>query len=85
MHAHHAIMQFMQLTRLLTALFNHITTHNDYPNAWCTAIVTALFKGKGSSMDPNNYRGIAVQCALAKCYAITLEKRISSFLEVRCL
>jgi hypothetical protein len=71
------------IAKLLAALFNHITVHNDYPDVWCTAIITALYKGKGACMDPNNYRGIAVQCALAKCYAITLEKRISSFLEDR--
>jgi Reverse transcriptase (RNA-dependent DNA polymerase) len=69
------------LADLCARLFNRIIATEDYPEDWCTTLVSAIYKGKGSKLDPNNYRGIAVQCALAKCFAAVLERRISQHLE----
>jgi hypothetical protein len=69
------------LSSLCAALFQHIVRHDDYPSTWCTTTLTPLFKGKGPPTDPNNYRGIAVMCSLAKAYASLLESKLSTYLE----
>jgi exonuclease III len=69
------------LTGLCTTLFNQIICSRQYPEPWCTTLLTPIYKGKGAKSDPNNYRGVAVACALAKCYASAVERRVSAFLE----
>ncbi len=69
------------LAGLCTTLFNRLICCREYPEPWCTTLLTPIYKGKGAKSDPNNYRGVAVACALAKCYASAVERRVSAFLE----
>ena len=41
-------------------LFNRILDSGEIPSDWSTGIIIALYKGKGSQLDPNNYRGITL-------------------------
>jgi hypothetical protein len=54
-----------------------------YPSSWGEQPLTAVFKGKGSPDDLNNYRPIQNQSAIAKLFHIILLNRLNSFSE-RC-
>lgn len=69
------------LTRILANFFNTIIATGNIPTAWNTSLLTAIYKGKGDTLNPNSYRGIAVACNLAKVFAAVLESKISAYLE----
>ncbi|CAF0807126.1 unnamed protein product [Brachionus calyciflorus] len=46
------------------------------PNEWKTAVVTPLFKKKGSNEDLNNYRGISILPPVAKLFENLIHKQI---------
>jgi len=54
---------------LLYNLFNTCIINKQVPDEWKFSIVKPLFKGKGSEMDINNYRGISI---LPPCKAIRI-------------
>ena len=56
----------------LTKLFNKILQAGLYPTSWKIATVTAIYKRKGSSSDPSNYRPIS----LLSCLSKVLEKLV---------
>ena len=58
---------------VITFLFNMIF-EGTYPEQWSYAKMFTVFK-KGNKEDPNNYRGISVQGALAKVYDGVLNNR----------
>ena len=58
---------------ILTHLFNMVFD-GAYPDQWSIAKVFTIFK-KGRTDDPNNYRGISIQAALAKVYDGVLRNR----------
>jgi hypothetical protein len=67
------------LAELLTALFNKVF-HTNYPKVWTVGLITPIFK-KGDPLECCNYRGVTVGVALAKLYAIVLNKRLSDWTE----
>lgn len=69
------------LAEAVASLFTHIVDTGDYPSAWQLAKLVPIYKGKGPSSSPANYRGIAVMNSLAKCFSSVLEKRLSSYLD----
>jgi exonuclease III len=69
------------LVKPCMALFNHIARTGDYPEGWKTALLTALYKGKGDQMEPGNYRGIAVTSIFSRCYAAAFQNKVSAHLE----
>ena len=64
----------------LAAAFNRAFTVG-YPEAWNEQPLTAVFKGKGSESDLDNYRPIQVQAAIAKLFHMVLHARLSAFAE----
>jgi hypothetical protein len=52
----------------LCCLFNDCVTQCIFPDEFKFALVTPLFKGKGSPHDMNNYRGIAVLPPVCKVF-----------------
>jgi hypothetical protein len=62
-------------------LFNSIIETGVYPDSWCDARITPIYKGKGEIADTNSYRGIAIMSNLAKCFACVIESKLSQFLE----
>ena len=61
-------------------LFNCILKSGIYPDTWCDAIISPLFK-KGSSTDVHNYRGISLLCTLSKVFTKVLNNRMSAWSE----
>jgi len=50
---------------------------NVLPNDWKCALVTPLYKSKGSKPDCNNYRGISVLSPIAKLFEIVLSRQLN--------
>ncbi|CAF1085067.1 unnamed protein product [Brachionus calyciflorus] len=67
---------------IIAYLFNFSILTNSIPKDWKTALVTPLFKNKGSREDPNNYRGISVLPPIAKLFEKLLHKQITSFISL---
>lgn len=70
---------FVLAPHLLT-LLEHVRSTGDVPEQWCVSTLTPVFK-KGDRMEHGNYRGLAVGSALAKCYALMLERRLNVWAE----
>jgi len=64
----------------LHKLFNRIFTTGEYPEQWCTGIVTNIHK-KGSFLDPQNYRSITITSSIGKLFNSIMNTRLESFLE----
>jgi len=65
----------------LVLLFNQILTLNSIPKDWKCAVLTPLFKGKGSRSECDNYRGISILSPIAKLFEIILSKQLNSYLK----
>jgi len=61
-------------------LFNLVLKTNVMPNDWKCALVTPLYKSKGSKQDCNNYRGISVLSPIAKLFEIVLSRQLNLYL-----
>jgi hypothetical protein len=64
------------LVPVMHALLERIRATGDFPAQFETSVLSPVFKRKGSPLDHNAYRGIAVGGALAKCYASMLMRRL---------
>ena len=51
------------------------------PSTLGVSVLVPIYKGKGDQADLNNYRGISILPALAKLYALILERRLSGALD----
>ena len=60
---------------MIRELFNNILETGKYPIEWATLLITPIHK-KGSTSDPNNYRGISLLPCLAKFFSSILQRRI---------
>ena len=60
---------------LIRELFNNILETGKYPIEWATSLITPIHK-KGSTSDPNNYRGISLLPCLSKFFSSILQSRI---------
>ena len=61
---------------ILTILFNDCLQKQKIPDEWKSAVVTVLFKNKGSINDINNYRGISVLPPISKIFEKILSHQI---------
>jgi hypothetical protein len=71
-----------QLLSILEPLFNYILQHGKYPKEWVVALIQPIYKGKGSTSDPANYRGISLLPNLGKLLTRIMNQRLSRWLEV---
>ena len=69
-----------KIVPILTELFNECIRTNTIPDEWKSAVVTPLFKNKGSLDDINNYRGISVLPPVAKIFEKILATQIINYL-----
>ncbi len=68
------------LTPIITNLFNDCIEQAVLPDEWKMAIVTPIYKNKGSNEDMNNYRGISVISPIAKIFEKILATQIITYL-----
>ena len=67
---------------ILLRLVNVIFSEQIYPSKWAENFLKPIFK-KGSSTDPDNYRGIAIGSAFAKLFSFILLKRLLEFIDIK--
>lgn len=69
------------LTPVLARLFTAVFRAGCFPPDWALGAITPIHK-KGDTTDPNNYRGITVGHVLGKLYALVINARLTSWLEM---
>lgn len=67
----------------LSIFFSTIFATCNYPTRFKEAIVLPLFKGKGSLVDPNNYRPIASLLSISKLFEYVLKRKLMSGIEAK--
>ena len=68
-----------KLAPFLTQLINTCFLTASFPLSDSTGHIIPLYKGKGDSASPDNYRGITIISVFAKLYATTINSRISTW------
>ena len=70
-----------KMIQVYTSLFNIILNTGIIPNDWGVGIIKPIYKKKGSSEDPNNYRGITILSCFSKLFTSVLNERLKAYLE----
>ena len=78
--------EYLKITKdcmlpIYASLFNHILDTGHIPDQWLEGKIQPIYKNKGDSLDPNNYRPITLLSCLGKLFTATLNERLSNFLE----
>ena len=62
-------------------MFNVVLNTGILPTDWCIGIIVPIYKNKGPSNNPDNYRGITLLSCLGKFFTACLNSRIADYLE----
>ena len=62
-------------------LFNKIFDSGILPTAWLEGSITPIYKNKGNSSDPANYRPITILSCLGKVFTAVLNTRLTKFID----
>ena len=62
-------------------LFNLVLITGKVPKDWVIGVIHPIFKNKGSSADPNNYRGITILSCFGKLFTSILNERLKTYIE----
>ena len=65
----------------LAKFFNKIALAPCPPKAWRTLLLLPLYKGKGSLLECNNFRSLALMGPFMKLFMSLIEKRLSDLSE----
>lgn len=63
------------------SFFNLILNTGHLPDDWLIGKIKPIYKNKGDSLDPNNYRPITLLSCLGKLFTAVLNERLNNFLE----
>lgn len=63
----------------LTKIFNYCIDYGVFPEDWKYALVTPLYKNKGSKQDCKNYRPISVISPIVKVFEFLLSNQIKDY------
>ena len=66
---------------LLTKYFNLILDSGIIPTDWGLGIIIPIYKNKGNTNDPDNYRGITLLSCIGKFFTMVVNTRLTDFLE----
>ena len=69
------------LAPVYVEFFNLVLTTGTLPELWLNGIIKPIYKNKGNSKDPNNYRPITILSCLGKLFTRILNTRLSNFLD----
>jgi len=62
-------------------LFNRILHEGKIPEKWLIGLIVPIYKKKGDSKDPNNYRGITLLSCLGKLFTSVVNNRLKLYAE----
>ena len=66
-----------KIVPFLVHIFNTVFASGEYPEAWTEVVIYPLHK-KGSSHEPDNYRGIFLLNVCSKLYSYIINKQLST-------
>ena len=66
---------------MYVSLFNKIFDSGILPTSWLEGYALPIFKNKGNSLHPENYRPITILSCLGKLFTSVLNNRLGNFLE----
>ena len=69
----------LRMLSLMTRWFNIVLDSGLIPESWCVGIITPIYKGKGSRVDADNYRGITLLSCVGKLFTSLINKRLSDY------
>lgn len=69
------------LLPIYVTLFNYIMDTGLIPTSWVEGVIVPIYKNKGDSLDPNNYRPITLLSCMGKLFTAVLNSRLTSYLE----
>ena len=64
---------------ILLKIIQGLFSKNAYPSEWTSNFLKPIYK-KGETIDPDNYRGLAIGAALAKLYSLILLGRLTEYI-----
>ena len=70
-----------ELSPVITDLFNLCLANNKIPDEWKIALVTPIYKGKGSKSSLDNFRPISILSPISKVFEALLGQKMRVFLE----
>ena len=62
-------------------LFNTVLDSGVLPTSWLIGYIIPLYKNKGDTANPENYRPITILSCLRKVFTAILNERLTSYLE----
>ena len=68
-----------QLINVYVNLFNIIFDTGVIPESWLVGIIKPIYKNKGNTKDPKNYRPITILSCLGKLFTSILNNRLTEF------
>jgi ABC-type Fe3+ transport system substrate-binding protein len=63
---------------IYSKLFNFIFDKGVVPVSWSVGVITLIFKKKGNSKDPKNYKSFTLMRYLGKVFTGILNNRLAS-------
>ena len=67
------------IIEIIVMLFNVILDSEIIHTDWCLCIIKPIFKNKGDTRDPSNYRGITSLSCLGKLFTSCINTRLTSY------
>jgi len=64
----------------MKTLFNIILNTGIVPDAWTVGIIHPIYKNKGDSKDPSNYKPISLISCFSKAFTSIIDNRLDSTL-----
>ena len=68
-----------ELTRIYCKIFNIVLYTGIIPENWTIGIIKPVYKNKGDTMEPDNFRGITLISCLGKLFTSTINFRLTFF------
>ena len=60
-------------------LFNFVYSQGVVPESWNSGIIKPIYKGKGSTNNPDNFRPITILSCMSKLFTAVLNSRLSEY------
>lgn len=77
--------EFLKCAKILlmpvfVKLFNAVLNYGILPSSWLNGFIIPIFKNKGDSKHPSNYRPITILSCLGKLFTSVINNRLTTFL-----
>ena len=70
-----------ELLDIFVKYFNVVLNSGFVPEEWCIGVIIPIYKNKGATDNPDNYRGIPLLSCVGKLFTALLNKRLTNYLD----